>query len=155
MKQDRFLIAILGAIGVLVVLAVALFFVRQEPQSYGSNDTPEGVVRNYSLALQKSDYQNAYEHLQNTGNKPDFITFQQTFLRIEADISQSAIQLGEVDISGDNARVAITIIHSNNNDLFNRTWDENGTALLTLQDGEWRILSMPYPYWGWDWYIEK
>jgi hypothetical protein len=155
MKQDRYLIVILGVIGVLVVLAVVLFFVRQEPQNYGANDTPEGVVRNYCLALQKSDYQSAYEHLQNTEKKPDFITFQQTFLRNEADITQSAIQLGAVDISGDNARVAMTIIHSNNNDPFNRTWNENGTAMLTLQNGEWRILSMPYPYWGWDWYIEK
>ena len=35
MKQDRFLMIILGVIGLLVILAIVLFFVRQEPQEYG------------------------------------------------------------------------------------------------------------------------
>lgn len=153
MKQDRFLMVILGFIGLLVVTAVVLFFVRQEPQEYGAEDTPEGVLRNYILALQKGDYQRAYGYLQDADNKPDFATFQQSFLKYELNVDPTGVQLGEVVISGENARVDVTIIHTSN-DPFNRTWDETATAMLVLQSGEWRILSMSYPYWGWDWYVK-
>ena len=55
MKNDRFLVGIISFIGLLMVLAVVLFFVRQEPQDYGPEDSPQGVVRNYVLALQGGD----------------------------------------------------------------------------------------------------
>ena len=151
MKNDRFLIVILSGIGLFIVLAVGLFLVRQQPQGYGPEDSPDGVVRNYVLALQAGDYHRAYGYLQESENKPEFAVFQQAALRNETGNSSAGVQLGEVSMSGDHARVGITILHFNN-DLFNRSWDENTAALLTLQDGVWRITSMPYPYWGWDWY---
>jgi len=153
MKQDRFLMVILGVIGLSVVMAVVLFFVRQEPQDFGLEDTPDGVVRNYVLALHKGDYERAYGYLQDGDYKPDFAAFQQAFLQYEMDITRTAVQLNKTDITENNARVEVTIIHGNN-DPFGRTWDENGIVLLNRQDGEWRIVSMPYPYWGWDWYIK-
>lgn len=154
MKQDRFLIVILGFILFLVVIAVGLFFIRQEPQTYGPEDSPEGVVRNFVLALQADDYSRAYSYLQDATDKPNFSTFQQSLLRNETRFSSIGIQLGEVEIFEDNARVDVNIIH-NSSDPFDSTWNENATALLLLQDGKWVITSMPYPYWGWDWYIEK
>lgn len=150
MKGDRFLAIILTVIGLLVVLAVVLFFVRQDPQEYGPDDVPEGVVRNYVLALQSGDYQRAYGYLQADQHKPDFTQFQQVLLQNRMEIPP-AVQLGNVDIIGSNAHVNLTVIHIQN-EPFDRTWDETTTALLVLQDGEWRIASMPYPYWGWDWY---
>ncbi len=152
MKQDRFLMIIVVVIGLLVIFAVTLFFIRQEPQDYGPENTPEGVVRNYLLALQKGDYQRAYTYLQDNENKPDFSKFQQSYLQIESEIDRAAVQLGEVEITGDQARVDLTIIHTSS-DPFDRTWDQTAVALLTLQDGEWRIVNMPYPFWGWDWYV--
>jgi len=154
MKQDRFLLVILGGIGLLIVAAIVIFFVRGEPQGYGPEDTPEGVLRNYVISLQNGDFQRAHGYLQVVENQPSLTTFQQSLLRNEYDLTQAAIQLGDVKITGDDALVNITIIHSNN-DPFNRTWTENTTGLLTLQEGEWRIVNMPYPYWGWDWYMEK
>ena len=154
MKQDRFLMVILGVIGLMIVVAVGLFILRQEPQEFGPEDSPEGVLRNYILSLQTGDFQRAYSYLQDAEDKPNFTTFQQSLVRNETEFSRTAIQLGEVDISGSNARVAITVIHANN-DPFDKNWAENTTALLTMQDGEWCIINLPYPYWGWDWYIEK
>jgi len=63
MKQDRFLLGILIFIGLLVIAALALFFIRQDSQVYVADDTPEGVTRNYALALQKQDFQRAYDYL--------------------------------------------------------------------------------------------
>ena len=151
MKADRFLIGILIVISLLIALALVLFFVRQNPQEYSSDEVPEGVVRNYVLALQKGDYQKAYGYLQNAQNKPDFTKFQQSLLQNRSNVNPSAIQLGEADVTGINAHVTLTVIHTQSGP-FDRGWDEAATALLVLQDGKWRIASMPYPYWGWEWY---
>ena len=55
MLQDRFLLVILAAIGVLVVIAVGLFFVRGDAQDYGLEDTPDGVLHNSIVALEEED----------------------------------------------------------------------------------------------------
>jgi len=154
MKQDRFLIVILGVIGLLVVVALVLFFARQEPQTYMAEDVPEGVVHNYILALQKEDFKRAYGYLQEAEWKPAYTVFQQMAISPGMDIAQSGVQIGVANRVGDEATVELTIIH-NSSAPFDRGWDENTLALLTLQDGEWRIVNMPYPYWGWDWYVEK
>lgn len=151
MRRDRFLIGILCFIGFFMILAVILFLNRQEPQGYSPDDSPEGVVRNYVLAIQEGDYQRAYQYIQDGDNKPDFAQFQQALLQSETVISPAAVQLDEIIINENNARVGVTIIHIGA-DPFSRSWDENAAALLVLQDVEWRIVSMPYPYWGWDWY---
>ena len=71
MRGDRFLLAILIAIGVLVVLAVVLFYTQGGINDYGLEDTPQGVLRNYILALEKGDYQRAYSYLHDAQGKPD------------------------------------------------------------------------------------
>ena len=154
MKQDRFLLGILAGIGLLIVLSIVLFFIRREPQAYGLDDTPEGVVRNYVLAIQKEDFDRAYTYIYDEENKPNLAKFTQSFLLEGRYPANTSVQLGETSITGTKARVEVTIIYSSN-DPFDRTWDENNSALLTQQNGEWRIVTMPYPYWGWDWYTEK
>ena len=154
MKQDRFLLAILGVIGVLIIAAVSLFFIRQEPQEYGSEESPEGVVRNYVLSLQLGDYQRAYKYLQVDENKPDFHSFQVELLRNENEFPRAVIQIGETELIGTSARVNTTIIHSDN-DPFSSDWVEDTPALLSIEENKWYIVSMPYPYWGWDWYIRE
>ncbi len=59
MKQDRFLTGILIGIAVLIVIALAFFFSRQNTQTYVSEDTTDGVVNNYVLALLNKDYPKA------------------------------------------------------------------------------------------------
>ena len=63
MKQDRFLIALLAAVGILMITAVGLFFVRQDTRDYGTEDTPEGVVRNFVLAIHNEDFEKAVFYL--------------------------------------------------------------------------------------------
>jgi hypothetical protein len=154
MKQDRFLLIILGLIGLLVLSAVVLFFLRREPQEYGNDAIPEGVVRNYILALQKSDYETAYGYLQDIEEKPTSTEFKKAFITQGMDPSNTSVQIGAVKITGSDANVDFTIIHTSN-DPFDRTWEENSAAVLTQQNGQWRIVSMPYPYWGWEWYTTK
>ena len=55
MKQDRFLIGILIGIVILVVAALTVFFTRKDNLIYVTEETPEGVVQNYVVALHKRD----------------------------------------------------------------------------------------------------
>ncbi len=59
-RTDKFLIGIV--VGVVLLIVVALIFVMQ-PSSYLAEDTPEGVVHNYLLALQEGDYARAHGYL--------------------------------------------------------------------------------------------
>jgi hypothetical protein len=154
-KQDRFLMAILVAIGLIAALAVAIFFLRQSRLDYGPEDTPSGVVHNYLLALQKEDYKRAYGYLQEAQGKQELESFRMAFLTRQLDISNVAVQIGEVNQTGREAVVNLTLIHSSN-DPFGEVWRENSQALLAQNEaGEWKIVNMPYPYWGYDWYQQR
>jgi len=150
MKQDRFLLIILVIIGLLIVLAVAMFFIRQGVQEYGPEDSPEGVLRNYVLALEKNDFSRAYGYLQDAAGKPDFTKFRQNFLSSRSDLT---VRIGEINRTGDEAVVELIVVYGGN-EPFSSSWSEDSSALLTLQNGEWKITYMPSPYWNWNWYSE-
>ena len=150
MKQDRILIAILAAVGMLVVAALLVFFLRQDSQTYGAEDTPQGVVRNYIIAIHQEDFERAYKALQDVPDKPSFQEFQQGFLSLRLDPSNVSVRLTDTRISDDNAVVKLILTHGGNR-LFNGSWNEQGSAILVLQNGNWKITGMPYPYWAWEW----
>jgi hypothetical protein len=80
MRQDRFLTGILIGIAVLVIAALAVFFIRRDGQSYVSDDTPEGVVHNYVVSILNKDYEKAYGYLADLDNKPTFDEFRNAFV---------------------------------------------------------------------------
>ena len=151
MKEDRFLIAILIAVGILVVAAVVLFFVREQFNEYGPEDTPEGVVRNYVIAIHNEDFERAYEYLQFSTKKPEYTEFLQPFLGDRLDTSNVAVSIQETKISGEEALVKLILTHGSTNP-FQGSWSDKGSALLVLQNGNWKLAKMPHPYWDWNWY---
>jgi hypothetical protein len=154
MKTDRFLWVLLIGIGLLVVAALGLFFLRRNNLAYGPGDTPEGVVRNYALALQKLDYARAYALLQDAEGKPDFERFQGYFLTRAADPSSVGLSVQGSTITGDRAVVDLVVIYAGS-DPFNESSRIPGSALLARDPGgDWKILSLPYPFWGFDWYAK-
>ena len=151
MTQDRFLMAILGVIAALVLAALGLFFVRQGQQAYLNQDAPSGVVHDYILALQKGDYQRAYSYLYSANDKPDLFIFKQAFADNQLDTSTSAAQIGDEQVTGDQAAVNV-ILTQNQSDPFGQPYQNTQPAQLVRQNGAWKIQSAPYPYWGYDWY---
>jgi hypothetical protein len=150
--QDRFLLVILIAIGVLVVLAVGLFFIRGDTQDYGLEDVPQGVLRNYVLALEEEDYQRAYGYLQDADRKPDFDHFRQAFLTQQLNPSHTAMQIGEIKQSGDDVIVSVVVIRGSSGPFGNTSRESTSALLVKDESGNWKIANLPYPYWGWDWY---
>lgn len=155
MRGDRFLLAILIAVGVLVVVAVGLYYVRGGTGEYGLEDTPDGVLRNYILALEKGDYQRAYGYLYDEAGKPDFNHFRDAFLDGELNPSRAAVQIGDIRRSGDDVILAIVIMRGGSGP-FGETHRESTNALMVQDEaGEWKIANLTYPFWGWDWYDSR
>ncbi len=153
MKQDRFLTGILIFIAVLVVAALVLFFVRPGTATYQSDDTPQGVIYNFSLAIQNNDTERAYGYLADMENKPTLLAFRQALLNGMVNTSGYAMQVGEVQmLDSDSAWVMVTI-HYLSSGPFDSGWSSQDHATLQRQGGAWKITYMPYPYWSYDWYM--
>lgn len=152
MKQDRFLVGILIFIALLVAISLALFFIRQQAPDYGSEDTPEGVVRNYILAIQKGDYPRAYRYLAEQEHKPSYASFEQTFLSNPQGLTAIGVQIGQTTQSDSQAWVEVMVAYGASEPFRGNGWDNVEKASLIQQNGHWKITYMPYPYWGWEWY---
>ena len=152
MRQDRFLTGILVGIAVLVVIALAVFFLRQNSQSYIAEESPEGVVHNYVLAVLNNDYEKAYGYLADLDNKPTYEQFRDAFLKGMVNPNNSAVDIGQSDINDDTASVEVALIYSPS-DPFSTGYRDVQRAILVRQGGAWKLSSMPgYYFWDYNWY---
>ena len=153
MKQDRFLLGILIGIGVLVALALGLYFTRQDRAlTYGSDDTPEGVVRNYVVAVFKRDYEKAYSYLADKPAKPTLDEFKKSFLRNDVNPSNIGVDVGPAQINGNEAYVMLYIQYGSSDPFSSGSLSEERAVLVKQGDGEWRIEQMPFNFWAYNWY---
>lgn len=152
MRQDRFLVGILVFIAALVVVSIILFFARQQTLDYVAEDTPEGVVRNYLLAIQKGDYPRAYKYLAEQKGKPSYTAFEQAFLGNTQSLEAAGARIGQTTQSGTQAWVEVTVVYGVEAPFGSGRWDNVEKASLIQQDGQWKITHMPYPFWAWEWY---
>ncbi|MBI3152114.1 MAG: hypothetical protein HYZ21_08280 [Chloroflexi bacterium] len=153
MKQDKFLTGILIGIGVLILLALGLFFTRQDKREYIADNVPEGVVHNYVLAILNKDYEKAYGYLADLERKPTYENFRSSFFNGMVNPNNTGVDVGESEINGDEAVVTLTLLYSYG-DPFSGSSESIDRALLVEQNGEWKLNSMPYNFWDYNWYQE-
>ena len=103
------------------------------------------------IAIYNDEFEKAYGYLQDSANKPDYQEFRKSFLGDRLNTSNISVKITDTNITEDDAIVKLILTHGGVNP-FDGSWSEKGNALLTLQDGKWKLTDMPYPYWGWDWY---
>jgi hypothetical protein len=152
MKQDKFLTGILIGIGTLILLALALFFMRRDQRGdYVADSTPEGVAHNYVLAILNKDYQKAYGYLADLENKPTYEQFRQSFFNGMVYPNDAGVEVGAAEINGDEAIVTLSVYYSVN-DPFASRYASGDRALLIKQDGSWKLSSMPNNFWDYNWY---
>jgi hypothetical protein len=152
MKQDRFLLGILVGIGALVIVALGLYFARRDNAlTYTTDDTPEGVVRNYVVAIFQRDYEKAYSYLMDKEPKPTFDQFKKAFLQNFVNPANTGVDVGSADISGDQAFVTVYIQYGSPDPFSSGNRNEE-RAVLILQGGSWKIEQMPYNFWSYEWY---
>ena len=63
------------------------------------------------------------------------------------------VEVGAVDINADEAVVTLAVYYSNN-DPFSSRYASEDRALLVEQNGDWKLNSMPYNFWDYNWYQE-
>jgi len=157
-KQDKFLLAILAGIVVLVVAAVIAVKVRAPgSEQYLNQNTPAAVVHDYYLAIQRKDYEKAHSYLSDKlTNKPNLEQFIQTVGSAGGN-TESTLKIGEVRTSDQHTQVDVSITTYQVGSVFDSSrYTSPDTALLQANSaGEWKLLQFPYPYWGWDWNQEK
>lgn len=152
MRQDRFLTAILAGIGVLILLSLSLYFIRRVDLTYGAEDTPSGVLRNYIVAMQKRDFERAYTYLADQENKPTLAQFRTPLEGyLYRELSTTAIRILEESVQGDQATVSVQLLRGQNQP-FTTAFRDTQAATLVRQGGAWKITSAPYPYWAYEWY---
>ncbi len=153
MKKDRFLNGLIVGIGVLILIAMLLFFVRQQKAEYRLGDTPNDIVHNYILGILQHDYERAYTYLTDATGKPDFSLFQQELNRTSNELNQMNVTIGEIFINGENATVQLSMRQPYEGPFIN-LGRYSEPVQLTMENGDWKIVSMPYPFWSWNWFSE-
>ena len=140
---DRVLLGIvLGAV-LLAGSAFALVLLKPEP-TYLAEDTPEGVVHNYLLALQREDYSRAYGYV--SPNLSGYLRSAQQFEQEVEDsyqfqgINEGSFSIATAAVEGTQATVEIreTIFYGGG--LFDSGQYINTFKVdLTHVGGEWKI----------------
>ncbi len=153
MKQDRFLTGILIGIGVLILLALALFFTRQDKKDFLTEKTPYAATYNYVLAVTKKDYKNAYTYLADKDNKPTYEQFRQSFFNGNVNANNVGVNVGTAEVNGAEAFVVLTLVYSSS-DPFSGGYNNTDRAQLVKQNDDWKLIYMPYNFWAYDWYQE-
>lgn len=151
MRQDRFLLGILIAIGALIVIALVMFFARRDQQDYTRENSPDGVIHDYALAVINGEYERAYAYLGDARYKPSYEEFRKAFLSRDVDPRNAGLEIGEIEVVGDNAYVTVYLLYQAS-DPFSSGRRSHEIAHLERQNGEWKLLKMPYSFWAYDWY---
>ena len=146
MKGTKFLFAV--AVGVIILVAgllisALLYFERFQ---YQADDTPEGVIHNYLLALQRKDYARAYSYLSPSlpGYPADVELFAADVNHAPYDLNwykdEVSLTVGSVEFYDDGAGVAVRRDKLHAGDRF-----DNGQSSYTFyvslhrEDGAWKI----------------
>jgi hypothetical protein len=151
MKQDKFLIGILIGIAVLVLLALGIFFTRQDNLVYATEDTPAGIVQNYVVAIHKRDYEKAYSYLADVPGRPTLDDFRRSFLNHIVNPDTAGLDIGQTEINGQDATVELGVLYSPG-DPFGGNNRNTEYAQLVNQNGIWKLRQLPYNFWSYEWY---
>jgi hypothetical protein len=157
MKNDKFLIGIIVGIVLLVVVAIVLVLTRGQDEDYVPDDSPAGVVHNYFLALQRKDYERAYGYLaDDLKSKPDLDKFIRD-MDTQRYGSEASLQIEETRLGDVHSQVDVSITTYSGGGIFDSgSYTSPDTAHLRVNaTGAWKLISFPYPYWGYDWDQEK
>lgn len=143
--QDRFFVAILAGVALLVVVAFAVALTRTEP-AYRTDDSPDAVAFNYLLALQKGDHERAYGLLSPSlpgypATVEDFVEDVALNLSGNRDrIANTVFSIQETVVTAGVAVVLIRGTRFEGNGLFDtRQLDKSFNMTLRDEAGGWKV----------------
>jgi len=151
---DKFLIAIVAGVVILVAVVFILTLTRANAPQYQAEDTPQGVVHNYLVALQLEEYERARNYL-----SPTLAGYPASVDQFTADVNRASYQFGlydddvslaveSADVQGDKAEAVVRKIVFYRDFLFDGV-GSSSTFDVTLrrEGGTWKIATAER-YWS-------
>ena len=137
-KPDRILLVLLGVIGLLVVVALAVVFSRGEPAPL-DEASPAGVVQRYSTAVIDGDVATAETYLTESARTNCRGAF-------PGEPRPARVVLVSTSERDQSATVRVSIVNSSQEGPFGPSEYEMEDAFsLVKADGDWKISQAPYP----------
>ncbi|UKA70639.1 hypothetical protein [Arthrobacter sp. FW306-06-A] len=137
-KPDRVLLALVGVVVLLVVVALAVVFTRGEPAPL-DEDSPAGVVQRYSKAVIDGDVPTAQSYLTEGARSRCRGTY-------TGEPSPARVVLISTTERTDSATVKVSIVRSAQGGPFGPSEYETEDAFSLLKvNGKWMIDQPPYP----------
>ncbi|PNI09089.1 hypothetical protein CXX84_07065 [Arthrobacter sp. AFG7.2] len=136
-KPDRILLVLLGVIGLLVVVALAVVFSRGDPAPL-DEASPAGVVQRYSSAVIDGDVATADTYLTESAR---------TICRgaFPGEPRPARVVLVSTSERDQSATVRVSIVNSSQEGPFGPSEYEMEDAFsLVKEDGNWKISQAPY-----------
>jgi len=152
-SSRRWLLAFSSIIGALVVATIALVLLTGgiEPELLPEN-TPEGTVQRYLIAIQEGKFQQAYGYLKFDPSEP--VKNYEDWLRMAAgypgsDRSSWKASLGDTEQTGTTASVEVIIDTFRPSGPFEDPVNRQEILFQLIRDGDgWLITSPTYIYWN-------
>lgn len=151
MQTSRLANIIVSVFAIIILIFLVMLFINQNQAKYIPEDQPNGIINNYILSLVKSDYKKAYSYLADVPNKPGFTKFQDDISQSKRLINNANVTIGEVIQEGQTATVQLNIRQNYERNLLTNPDLYNKFAQLIMENGSWKITSMPEPYWSEEW----
>jgi hypothetical protein len=141
----RWLLGIALAVAAVAVASVVLVLVRQPERSLLPEDTPEGVVQRYVLAIQRQDFREAYSYLNDNLQEACAYSYFSDSTRYWLSNNVS-VELGDTERLDGRAIVEIRITNEDTSPFAGRTgYSYTEQFVLTEVDGAWRFSEPPPP----------
>jgi len=152
-QPDRFLIAIVVGLIVLLLAAGLGVVLLRQPVPDLPADTPGGTVQRFYSALDQKDYAGAYSYLSDSmSRKPTRAEFTSYSANARSYSSQQRVRLGAAQVTGSDATLPVVITSFYNGGLFGGPFggssEYTSTEIFTLrrEGTTWRITATPPGY---------
>lgn len=150
-SSNRFLIGFGIAITVLIVTTITLVLTNRGITNLLPENTPEGTVQRFLLAVQDHDLQKAYSYLNvvESGRKLTYDDWVQSISpRLQNSSSVWKATFGKTTTSDGNATVEVLIdIFQPSGPFDNPIRTQVDNYQLKLINGKWFITTRPWLYW--------
>jgi hypothetical protein len=147
--SSRWLLIFGVTIGVLVIAAVVLVLTMSTPETrLLPENTPEGIVQRYFLALEAEDYVTAYSYLSSPTREQNPYEMWRGGIYRSEDRSGLRVTLGKSVVTGNEATIEVTVDIFRPGGPFGNPVDTyNITFFLKKEGTSWKITSPPYVGW--------
>ena len=147
--SNRWLLIFGAAIGVLVIVAIVLVLTLPAKEApLLPEDTPQGTVQRYLLALEAEDYARAWSYLSPPASeKLTYEDWRSPLVR-SGERPGMKVTLAKSTVTGNEARVEVIVDVFRPSGPFDNPVSTNHiTFVLTKQGTSWKITSPTYVWW--------